>query len=427
MPTLSLTELHADAAGLFRSFFLGGFECSSHTRPDGRRLDLIATTGHDRLAERDYASLRCLGIRTVRDGLRWYRIEHAPGRYTFAADLPMIRAAQRTGTQVVWDLCHYGWPDGLSPFAPAFGRRLAGLARAFVRLLVEEGQTRPYIVPINEISFLSWIGGTKGLFPPFCTGRGDELKRCLVRATIECIEAVRSAAPAARICLIDPLVHIVGPGAPEADREAEAYRLAQYAGWDMLAGRVAPELGGRPEYLDVIGVNYYVHNQWIYAGGGETLRTLTGRDRGYRPVSDLLAEAYARYQRPLFIAETGIEGFRRPRWLRYIAHQTELAMKAGVPMAGICLYPITDYPGWDDDRHCRAGLLGYPDAHGHRPVYRPLARELRRQQARFEQSGAAPAPCPPAVKQCVPGTRSTAQEQRHPALCLSRTMTRDAV
>ena len=30
---------------LFRSFFLGGFECSTHRRKDGRRLDLIAATG----------------------------------------------------------------------------------------------------------------------------------------------------------------------------------------------------------------------------------------------------------------------------------------------------------------------------------------------------------------------------------------------
>ena len=27
---------------VFKSFFLGGFECSNHRRSDGRRLDLLA-------------------------------------------------------------------------------------------------------------------------------------------------------------------------------------------------------------------------------------------------------------------------------------------------------------------------------------------------------------------------------------------------
>src|SRR5437773_9436671 len=34
---------------LFKSFFLGGFECSTHRTTGGKRLDLIASTAHDRL------------------------------------------------------------------------------------------------------------------------------------------------------------------------------------------------------------------------------------------------------------------------------------------------------------------------------------------------------------------------------------------
>jgi hypothetical protein len=34
----------------FPSFFLGGFECSTHRNIAGRRLDLIAGTRHDLLA-----------------------------------------------------------------------------------------------------------------------------------------------------------------------------------------------------------------------------------------------------------------------------------------------------------------------------------------------------------------------------------------
>ncbi len=55
---------------LFRSFFLGGFECSTLRRADGRRLDLIAGTRHDLSAEEDYRQLTEHGIHAARDGVR---------------------------------------------------------------------------------------------------------------------------------------------------------------------------------------------------------------------------------------------------------------------------------------------------------------------------------------------------------------------
>src|SRR4051812_28454613 len=101
---------------LFRSFFLGGFECSSHRRRDGRRPDLITATRHDLLAREDYQQLRQHGIRAARDGVRWHRVEAVPGCYDWSSLLPMLRAAETAGVQVVWDLCHYGWPDHLDVF-----------------------------------------------------------------------------------------------------------------------------------------------------------------------------------------------------------------------------------------------------------------------------------------------------------------------
>jgi hypothetical protein len=98
---------------LFQSFFLGGFECSSHRRRDQRRLDLLAATRHDVNAGADYRALARHGITTVRDGLRWHLIETIPGHYDWSSFLPMLHAARDTGTQVIWDLLHWGWPDDL--------------------------------------------------------------------------------------------------------------------------------------------------------------------------------------------------------------------------------------------------------------------------------------------------------------------------
>jgi hypothetical protein len=58
----SLSPPEFSKSDLFQSFFLGGFECSSHRRRDGRRLDLLASTHHDMNAESDYRALTHHGI-----------------------------------------------------------------------------------------------------------------------------------------------------------------------------------------------------------------------------------------------------------------------------------------------------------------------------------------------------------------------------
>ena len=52
-----------------------------------------------------------------------------------------------------------------------------------------------------------------------------------------------------------------------------------------------------------------------------------------------------------------------------------------MPLQGVCLYPIVNHPGWDNDRHCHNGLWDYADTHGHREAFSPLADELCRQMA----------------------------------------------
>ena len=89
---------------LFQTFFLGGFECSSHQLRSGKRLDLINATGHDRHVRADYERLRAVGIAAARDAVRWHLIETRPYHYDFASFLPMVQAARETGVQVIWDL-----------------------------------------------------------------------------------------------------------------------------------------------------------------------------------------------------------------------------------------------------------------------------------------------------------------------------------
>jgi hypothetical protein len=353
-------------------------------------LDLIAATRHDTFARMDYERLEEQGMRVAREGVRWHLVEQTPGRYDFSSVLPIVQAARATGTQLIWDLCHFGWPDHLDLFKPEFVSSLARYGFAFADWLAEQSDGPPFIVPVNEISFFSWAAGDEGSMFPFVTGRGFELKTQLVRAALKAMDAIWAVAPGARFVHVDPIIHVVAsPRRPEEQPEAEAYRLSQFQAWDMLGGRLWPELGGEEKYLDIIGVNFYPHNQWFFnLKDFRRIRRFTPLNRRhplYRPLHQMLAEVNDRYHRPVFIAETGTENNLRPGWLRYVCEQTEVALRNGIPVHGICLYPILNHPGWVDNRHCYNGLWDYPDDHGNRKLYSPLARELKRWRGRMER------------------------------------------
>ncbi len=375
-----MTATPAFRSSLFRSFFLGGFECSTHRRKDGRRLDLIAATRHDVLAEQDYRQLAEHGIRAARDGVRWHLVEaEGPGRYDWSPVLPMLRAARRTGTQVVWDLCHYGWPDWLDFFSEDFVPRFADYAAAFAALAFEETGEAPILCPLNEISFLAWAGGETGHFNPCTQGRGPEVKRQAVRATLAATRAVRAAVPGTRVFAVEPLIHTHGRPNVDADIEpAKRRNAAVWEAWDMILGRRDPELGGAEDMLDAIGVNFYWNNQW-WLHEGRDAAPLSVFDERWIPLRTLLATVHDRYRRPVFLGETSIEGDRRAMWLRYVAEEVRAAIAAGTPIEGICLYPVLSHPGWDDDRYCPNGLFEMEVQHGRRVVHQPLAEELRRQ------------------------------------------------
>ena len=136
MTSSASNRLAAAPENLFRSFWIGGFECSSHVNRFGTRLDMTAAVGHDRFAEQDYALMRSAGLLTARDGLRWHLIDHG-GKYDFSSFVPMLRASLHHGVQVIWDLFHYGYPDDIDILKPAFVGRFARYCAAAARVFAE--------------------------------------------------------------------------------------------------------------------------------------------------------------------------------------------------------------------------------------------------------------------------------------------------
>ena len=366
------------SADYFDSFFMAGFECSSHRRRDGVRLDLIGATSHDRHVRNDYSQCKANGFATLRDGLRWHLIEKSPGKYDWSSWLPMLEAAEEAGVQVIWDLFHYGCPDCIDQGDADFPRRFTDFAMAAVELQQTVSDRPPVLCPLNEINFLSWAVDD-GYFPPVGPGEQGWFKDQLVRTAIEATRAIKERWPKATIIWAEPLIHI----APH-DRRRQTIRSAQknlqgmYEAYDWMMGLARPELGGDPSFVDVVGLNYYPHNQWYWNGP-----TIPMGHHEYRPLADMLVDMAERYEKPIMLSETGAEGSGKPSWLHYVCNEVREAMSRGADFRGLCWYPITAYPGWDNSRHAETGLFSSIVADGTRHVDERLLAEFEAQRALF--------------------------------------------
>ena len=98
----------------------------------------------------------------------------------------------------------------------------------------------------------------------------------------------------------------------------------------------------------------------------------------------MLVEMGERYGKPMMLSETGAEGTGKPSWLHYVCNEVREAMSRGVDVRGICWYPITAYPGWDNSRHAETGLFSSIVADGTRHVDERLLAEFEAQREQFE-------------------------------------------
>ncbi len=368
---------------MFRSFFLGGFECATGYNRSRQWIDQIAATQHDRHLDEDYARVRRAGIESVREGIRWPLVDRA-GRYDFTEIGNMLRASRKHKLELLFDLFHYGYPPGVDIFGENFADRFAEYCYHVARYIERNSEGPFYFTTVNEPSYFAWAAGEQGIFAPHAIGRGDELKYSLVRAAIQGTNAIWSIIPDAQIISIDPVCSVVSSD-PGLSAAAEHFNQnAVFQSLDMIAGRLAPELGGSPKHLGILGINYYSNNQWEL----DTCVTLAENDARRIALRDILQRVHDRYRVPLFISETSHADEKRSQWLHYITNEVIASLEAGIPIGGICIYPILGMPEWHDrEQWVRFGLWDlYPNEDGNliRHLHLPLQETLAKSQLRIE-------------------------------------------
>lgn len=340
---------------------MGGFEGADHVNGLGVALDMYTVTGHCEQLEEDHRRAAAYGIRTVRESIGWRLCEPSPGQFDFERARRIALSARAHGLQVIWSLMHYGTPPDVSLLDDALCDRFARFAAAAAAALAPYSAEAPVYNLINEVGFIAWAVSETNMVHPYraedglggaehTERSGYDVKRRLVRAVLVGMEAVRRVDPRARFLHVEPVVHVVAPREqPELQSLAERVCSYQWQVWDMLAGLAEPELGGSPAALDLVGVNYYHSGQW--EAGTEKRLSWHLRDARRRPFAALLQETWGRYGRPMIVAETSHCGDGRVDWLDEVASEVRQARSTGVPVHGMCLYPLVDRPDWSNPTH----------------------------------------------------------------------------
>jgi beta-glucosidase/6-phospho-beta-glucosidase/beta-galactosidase len=348
----------AKRPGIFPTFFISGFECSTFLWRDKKRRNLIAETQHDRFAMQDYELLRRLGIAVAREGIPWPLVDQR-GQYNFSCIDPMIEAMNRQQILPIWDLCHYGYPDDLDPFSDDFVKRFGNYCKAAAEYVIPKLHGPYFFTPINEITFFSFCGGEWGWVAPYKNTKEERFRfrEMLCKAAIAGVKAIREVEPSARMIHMDPLVQVVAPRDRPDQKEAawhETY-VDTFMAWDILAGKVHPEYGGSLEILDIVAPNNYSFGQMEYREHGPH-QALSPDDDRIVSLCDLLQLVWNRYGRPMIIGETSGMNEGREDWLCDVMQESMAAVNRGMDLHGICLFPGIDMPNWHTGEWLHNGI-----------------------------------------------------------------------
>ena len=374
----------AKRPGIFPTFFLSGFECSTFLWKDRKRRDLVAETKHREHALEDYRILHDLGIAVAREGIPWPMVD-TPSGYDFRTIAPMLDAMRQTRITPIWDLCHYGYPEGLDPFNEQFCDRFANYCRAAAEHVSRHLPGPYFFTPINEITFFAFCGGEWGWVAPYRNTREDRMKLrvALCKAAIRGVNAIREVLPDARMVHVDPLVQVIAPPDRPDLKDAAHHEtfVDTFVAWDILYGKSHPELGGSPEILDIVGVNNYSFGQMEYREQGPH-QALDPGHPGIQPLCTLMARVWERYRRPIVIGETSGMNQGRTEWLRDVMNEAMAAVNQGMDLHGICLFPGVDMPDWHTGKWLHNGICDMVEENGdlRREPFAPYVDELRRWQ-----------------------------------------------
>jgi beta-glucosidase/6-phospho-beta-glucosidase/beta-galactosidase len=337
--------------------FIGAFESTFQPAFDA---DVAETTGHVERWRADIDLVRETGVTELRYPIRWHRVEAERGSFDWRATDEALEYIRESGLRPIVDLLHHtSYPLWLDGFAdPAFGP-------SFLRYVMAFAERYPWVPAytlFNEPFTTFFLTGHEGIWEPHYRSLegfvsvANNVMPALTAASRLC----RALLPDAQHVHVEVCEHhtAIEPGGNAVVDYANDRRFLLT---DLFLGRPIDEsrpfvsdvraAGGarllalEPGSIDVLGVDYYAHNQWAWDARGLG----TTCPPAPLPLAEVIGQYWERYGLPCILGETNIRGYPSDRatWLKYTLEQCERARDAGVPVEGYCWFPFVDSCDWD--------------------------------------------------------------------------------
>lgn len=329
----------------------------------GRVLDEYELTQHYRYWREDLSRIADIGVRWMRYGIPWYRVNPAPGVFDWSWTdevLPYLR--EELGILPILDLVHYGCPLWLDGHAanPDYPTRVAEYAGA---VAARYGHLVPAYTPLNEPVVNALFCGRNARWPPYLRGDAGYVRilMALVKGISATVAAIRAEQPTAEI------VHVEATGSLGPDRHveyaADGSLDQHFLPTELVMGRVTAahplrrwllRNGATEKDLDwlvsnsqafhVLGVNFYP----TFREARRVPRAAELDAIGHQLTSVLIRFA-DRFQLPVVLTETsdiasGVE--RRSRWLNTSVDGVARARSMGADVVGYIWFPAYSCLDW---------------------------------------------------------------------------------
>src|SRR6266498_1241091 len=339
-----------------------------HTRNGLRALDEYELTQHYKLWKQDFDLVAETGVKAIRWGIPWYRVQPAPDQWDWAwTDKALDYLVNVKGITPILDLMHYGTPMWLdnSFINASYPQRVAEYAAAVVaryKSLVH------YYTPLNEPMVNADLCGNKAEWPPYLSGEDGYVKLilALAKGMVLTTQAIRTEHPNAVTVQVEALGHTFTKHSSLKERAAHN-NARQYLCFDLTTGRVRDDYelanylyshgvtGNELDWFrsnavtfDFFGVNFY---PWSYGelkqGLTGSVRYITGHTSG-EEIALVIREAYERYHMPIIITETSantdIPG--RAQWMDETLDTVRALRGEGIPVVGYTWFPLLTMIDW---------------------------------------------------------------------------------
>jgi beta-glucosidase len=338
-------------------------------RPGHRALDEYELMGHYDHWRTDLKLAHELGLKALRWGIPWYRVEPEPNKFDWSwTDQVIPYMVEELKILPIIDLMHYGCPFWLKRefanknYPQMVARYAAEFAKRYQTLI-------SWYTPLNEPIINALMCGMRGLWAPFLKGERGYIRLMmqLAKGIIRTVQSIKEIQPDS------VMVHVEATGLTRTIREdlaslAKEEKHRGYLCYDLISGQLTHDHllfswlvrnGASPDdldelrknkiNLDVVGMNFYP--QWstkqLYIDNRGRIAFSETEHEG-NGFAELIKDYHDRYQVPIMITETSAVGNDevREKWLESSVSMIKNLRSSGVPVIGYTWFPLFTMIDW---------------------------------------------------------------------------------